>query len=827
MDVANGFLAEFEHWVVVVGTGMLDEEQGRAYGSLGLAGHDVAVEEGLEVVVAVFLDVGGVEDGVDIGQGFQAAGTGLIVYDSDVILACFWIGHHIEAVDEASNLPVAQLVGDGLFEAEDGEGREAAIEFEQLAHVADDDFAIDDLQAVEQGQIEFLADGGIDGSFYLDTTLEQIVEGHLADGLLAEGLVERLAGFMEDVAENAVVDEFFFVVVGLLEVAHITVVEAQLATEVGADGGGTEAAFLVGEAMLQGLYHIGSLVDGLGGAELRSLASTEGGHLHGALDHELEHEARHLARLTIGSGVVVDDGDILGALQQTVEIVLIDGYLVVDGGEAVGLADGVGDKRGVVDASGHVTLVAGEQQHVVEVEVARFEHTHHLKAFGGFAMEGDGGLLDELLEEALEGDGVDNQGIALYQIVEAIEEGVHAEACFRFDRLSVRRGRDGLDDVEEPGEEGGIGGEVLGGVIVGQERGEGMAGHDVEPATTEAPYLSGIAIDLQIDELGDERGHRRLQQGIAGGDIDFLDTLGQTVDHGLQQTFVAEYDGGATTSRQALGREPLGDIAGLDILGGGRDEGHLLWGHLISILIEDGLACLFQATEEHLLYLLQQIEADEGVGVVLEREALVGGHLTVEGAFVAEILRGQLAVEGGVDIADMTPQPQEALFEFAVVIGGEVAKEATNHIALFVREIRHIVEFVDIAQIGKHLIGGRHVFIEVVEVGQEQLSPAVEVVEALVDARTLGEALVELADQQDGVGHLEARVTTEEVADGDIGGTPHGATCQTGEVLVEEERGALVGEHDGYAREVGTISVEQIFCDGFEKAFHTSSILLE
>ena len=95
------------------------------------------------------------------------------------------------------------------------------------------------------------------------------------------------------------------------------------------------------------------------------------------------------------------------------EIVLIDGYLVIDGGEAIGLADGVGDKRGIVDATGHVALVAGEQQHVVEVEVARFEHTHHLQTFGGFAVEGDRGVLDEVLEEARERRGIDDEGAVI------------------------------------------------------------------------------------------------------------------------------------------------------------------------------------------------------------------------------------------------------------------------------------------------------------------------------------------------------------------------------------------------------------------------------
>ena len=88
-------------------------------------------------------------------------------------------------------------------------------------------------------------------------------------------------------------------------------------------------------------------------------------------------------------------------------------------------------------------------------------------------------------------------------------------------------------------------------------------------------------------------------------------------------------------------------------------------------------------------------------------------------------------------------------------------------------------------------------------------------VEGFVDARTLDKAFVELADEQDGVGDLQRRVAAEEVADGDIGGTPDGVPCQTGEVLVEEQRGAFVGKHHRHARQVGAVSLEQIFCDRF------------
>ena len=51
-----------------------------------------------------------------------------------------------------------------------------------------------------------------------------------------------------------------------------------------------------------------------------------------AFDHDLEHETAHLACGGAVGTVVVDEGDVGGALQQAVEVVGVDGHLVVDGG---------------------------------------------------------------------------------------------------------------------------------------------------------------------------------------------------------------------------------------------------------------------------------------------------------------------------------------------------------------------------------------------------------------------------------------------------------------------------------------------------------------
>ena len=92
---------------------MLDEEQGggdgrgignRDSGLMRALGDDDAVEEGLEVVVAVVGDIGGIEDGGDIGEVLQSAGACLVIDDADTVLACLGVGDAVETVDDTTDL---------------------------------------------------------------------------------------------------------------------------------------------------------------------------------------------------------------------------------------------------------------------------------------------------------------------------------------------------------------------------------------------------------------------------------------------------------------------------------------------------------------------------------------------------------------------------------------------------------------------------------------------------------------------------------------------------------------------------------------------------
>ena len=118
--------------------------------------------------------------------------------------------------------------------------------------------------------------------------------------------------------------------------------------------------------------HCGRVGLGLRVAPFGALTSLQraGGNGVGSLHHQLQQETAHLALLAIGSAVVVDNGDIICTLQQPVEVVAVDGHLLLGGGEAVGAAHGVGYERGVGGSAWQVPLAGREHQEVAEVQVA-------------------------------------------------------------------------------------------------------------------------------------------------------------------------------------------------------------------------------------------------------------------------------------------------------------------------------------------------------------------------------------------------------------------------------------------------------------------------
>ena len=116
---------------------------------------------------------------------------------------------------------------------------------------------------------------------------------------------------------------------------------------------------------------------------------------------------------------------------------------------------------------------------------------------------------------------------------------------------------------------------------------------------------------------------------------------------------------------------------------------------------------------------MQEVETHEDVGVVVAGQNVVGGDLPIEGSFVGESLVGEVLVVGVVDVSDAAPQPDEPLLELAVVGVGEVAEESAYEGALFVGEVGHVVEFMQVAHVCKHTVGRGHVLVDIVEVGEQ------------------------------------------------------------------------------------------------------------
>ena len=284
------------------------------------------------------------------------------------------------------------------------------VDLEELGDVLDYHFAVDDLQSVVGGAL-FCLEGAVDDVCQEGAVAEVGLYVSLLDKGAAVGdvLVYKVCRAVEDVAEQAVVDSLG-VAVRLLYVGYVLVVERQFAAYVRVDSRWREAAHLLELAE-------GSLVLLYGfrreGGRLVLCRQTVVVNLLSALHEQLEHEAAHLAGVSVVGRVVVGDGDVAGALQQAVEVVGVDSHLVVDGGEVVCLAYGVGYERRVVDALGHVAFVAGEEEEVVEVDVACLEHAHYLHAHNGLAVEGYGRGADELGDESAQRGVVDEEVAAV------------------------------------------------------------------------------------------------------------------------------------------------------------------------------------------------------------------------------------------------------------------------------------------------------------------------------------------------------------------------------------------------------------------------------
>ena len=173
--------------------------------------------------------------------------------------------------------------------------------------------------------------------------LEHIGNGCCRDVLavVAHHAVYYLHCFMENVSEYTVVHLYVLVVLILVYMGYVGVVEPQRTAYIAVDGGRRKC--LYGMQLSHHLLRLVYLVlrdacCGVLGLKAQVVYACV------ALHHELRHEAASLPRLAEVIAYGVGYGHIGGALQHAVEVVGVDSHFVVDGGESVSLAYGVGDE---------------------------------------------------------------------------------------------------------------------------------------------------------------------------------------------------------------------------------------------------------------------------------------------------------------------------------------------------------------------------------------------------------------------------------------------------------------------------------------------------
>ena len=122
-----------------------------------------------------------------------------------------------------------------------------------------------------------------------------------------------------------------------------------------------------------------------------------------ALNNQLSDEPTLLALGRPGAVLVVDEGNVFGTLQQTVEGIGIHGILAFQCVEPeVGTKD-VGNERHLACLARNDAFADGEHNQVREVEASCFKQSHYLDALVHFAVEGDAGHLHGLPDEAAKG----------------------------------------------------------------------------------------------------------------------------------------------------------------------------------------------------------------------------------------------------------------------------------------------------------------------------------------------------------------------------------------------------------------------------------------
>ena len=276
---------------------------------------------------------------------------------------------------------------------------------------------------------------------------------------------------------------------------------------------------------------------------------------------------------------------------------------------------------------------------------------------------------------------------------------------------------------------------------------------------------------------------------------------------------------------EALGRQSIGEVAQIFLDEQSRFEAPTLVRiGIIAVVvpIEAGLPRLLHDFEQVLFGFVEHVETHHGVaihigrqGTALFRERI--DHPPVECTLIGLAFGQQLRIETAVERQESIPQSAKAFAQFALVVGIKVGKETPDEFFLLVVEKAHVIQLFEFLKVAKQLRGVGHVFVHIVEVGQDAVGPAVEGVERKFVGRGIARAAqeihvvgVEPTHTVDGIVERYVREFAKKLADrhitrcpqrGVVGGVVH-------QVVIEKQTGAAVGEDHHHAAQIGEVGAQ-------------------
>lgn len=212
--------------------------------------------------------------------------------------------------------------------------------------------------------------------------------------------------------------------------------------------------------------------------------------------------------------------------------------------------------------------------------------------------------------------------------------------------------------------------------------------------------------------------------------------------------------------------------------------------------------------KELLLNLQEHIETYENEAVVLGRKS---GLLLLQlldsqalaGSVVGQTTLTEGEVELGVDVVELLPHFKKLTLDARS--GKRAGRLKAQLDAQFVQllldfGVADFLNLLDVVEIGEKLSGIGHGTVDIVEIAEQLLAPAIEPVERLGRlAQPFPVDLVEEADGFDVVSRTERTDEAENLVDGEIGRGPERGAVGRGDIVVEEDAGTLVGENNGHA----------------------------